>query len=442
MDNDFQEKLSLGSRLRHGWNAFKNKDPSAISFEPELMGQYPQLTGYHSGSYVSTLNQPRRFRLAGVDQTFVTSIYERLATDVSSVEFMHCKVDDNKRYLEPVKSGLNYCLTTEANIDQTGRELLIDIVLTMLDGDGVAAVVPIDTTISPMKTGSYDIQTLRVGTVIDWQPRDVKIQVYNDRTGLQQQLWLPKQTVALIINPFREIMNAPNSTLRRLTRKLALLDDIDEQSGSGKLDLLIQLPYVLKNQAKMDEAAKRHAELESQLENSKLGIGYIDATEKVIQLNRPIENNLLAQIEYLTKMLYTQLGLTDEIMNGTASESAMINYYHRTRDPILNAIKDELTRKFLTKTARSQGQAILYFSDPFALTTSENLAEIADKFTRNEIVSSNEMRSVIGFKPIDDVRADELRNKNLNPSAEQLMNPITTQDTNSEGDVFDEEIGL
>lgn len=440
MDGDFQEKLSLGSRLRHGWNAFKNKDPSVITYEPEL-SEYSGLHGYYNGSYVSTLNQPRRFRLAGVDQTFVTSIYERLATDASNVEFMHCKVDDNKRYLEPVKSGLNYCLTTEANIDQTGRELLIDIVLTMLDGNGVAAVVPIDTSINPLKTGSYDIQTIRVGTVVDWQPRDVKVQVYNDRTGLQQQLWLPKSTVALIVNPFREIMNAPNSTLRRLTRKLALLDDIDEQTGSGKLDLLIQLPYTLKNQAKMDEATKRHAELESQLENSRLGIGYIDATEKVIQLNRPVENNLLSQIEYLTKMLYTQLGLTDEIMNGTAAEAAMINYYHRTRDPILNAIKDELTRKFLTKTARSQGQAILYFSDPFALTTSENLAEIADKFTRNEIVSSNEMRSVIGFKPIDDARADELRNKNLNPSVEQMANPVTTNN-NSEGDVFDEEIGL
>ena len=427
-DSTFQEHLSLGTRLRHGWNAFKNKDPAVPNS--------PNEPTYGSGGYmgnpgISVINEilPRRFFQAGVDKTFVTSIYERLATDCSIFTLLHCRVDENKRYLETIHDGLNECLTTEANVDQTGRELLIDTVLTMLDGNGVAAIVPVDTTINPNVTGSYDIQSLRVGTVIDWAPLDVKVQVYNDRTGMREQIWIPKRIVALVTNPFKDVMNTPNSTLRRLTEKLALLDVIDQQSGSGKLDLIIQLPYVTKNKTKVNEANERRKQLEEQLEDSKLGIGYIDATEKIVQLNRSVENNLMAQVEYLTSMLYSQLGLTQEIMNGTADEAAMLNYYNRTINPILNAVVDEMRRKFLTRTARTQGQSICYFRDPFMLTTSDQLAEIADKFTRNEIVSSNEMRSVIGFKPVRDARADELRNKNLNASDQQIADPVIAERT-------------
>lgn len=417
-----KETLSFMTRLRHGWNAFNNKDPSGFALDIPDYGTGGYIT--HPGISVINELQPRRFLQAGIDQTFVTSIFERIATDCAIVNLMHCRVDENKRYLETIHSGLNNCLTVEANIDQTGREFLSDLVLTMLDGNGVAAVVPVDTTIDPINSGSYDIQSMRVGTVIDWHPREVNVQVYNERTGMREQIWIPKSICALIVNPFRDVMNAPNSTLRRLTSKLALLDVIDDQSGSGKLDLIIQLPYITKNPTKKAEAKQRRDELEEQLENSKLGIGYIDGTEKVVQLNRPVENNLMAQVEYLTSMLYSQLGLTQEIMDGTASESAMLNYYNRLINPILNAIVDEMGRKFLTKTARTQGQAICYFRDPFSLMTSDRLAEIADKFTRNEIVSSNEMRSAIGFKPVNDARADELRNKNLNASEQQMADPI------------------
>lgn len=412
------EALSLGARLRHGWNAFRNKDPAKVSPIDD-----------YSAIRVSSISElmPRRFISAGVDKTFATSIYERLATDCSIVNLLHCRVDENNRYLETIYSGLNYCLSSEANIDQTSRELLIDIVLTMLDGNGVAAVVPVDTTANPDRTGSYDIQTLRVGTVTDWHPRSVTVNLYNDQTGVRQQLRLPKSMVAIIVNPFRDVMNTPNSTLRRLTEKLAILDVVDKQSGSGKLDLIIQLPYVTKNPTKQREAAKRRNELEEQLENSKLGIGYIDGTEKIVQLNRSVENNIMSQVEYLTSMLYSQLGLTQEIMNGTANESTMLNYYSRTINPILNAVVDEMTRKFLTKTARTQGQRVCYFRDPFTLTTSEQIAEIVDKFTRNEVVAPNEMRSVIGFKPLADSRADELRNRNLNASQQQLENPVVVE---------------
>lgn len=421
---DFQEKLSFGERLRHGYNAFRNKDP-AENYPNLLRNQLP--TGVyptHPGISVISEQMPRRFTTAGLDRTFATSIYERLATDCSIVMFQHVRVDENDRYIEQVDSGLNNCLRFEANIDQTARAFIEDVVLTFLDGDGVAAVVPVDTTVDPRLTGSFDIQSLRVGTVTQWEPRQVQVMLYNDQTGVREQIWLPKNSVALVVNPFREVMNVPNSTLRRLMEKLALLDAIDAQAGAGKLDLIIQLPYTVKSPTRQDQAERRRRELETQLNDSKYGVAYTDATEKIVQLNRPVENNIMSQVEYLTSMLYSQLGLTQEIMDGSANESTMLNYYSRTINVLLNAIADEFTRKFLTKTARTQGQRIKYFRDPFALTTSEQIAEIADKFTRNEIVAPNEMRSVVGLKPISDERADELRNRNLNPSDNQLMEPV------------------
>lgn len=421
---DFEEKLSLGERLSHAYNAFRNKDP-AYKYPNLLRDLYP--TGAyptHPGISVISEQMPRRFTTAGLDRTFATSIYERLATDCSIVSFQHVKVDENDRFTQQVDSGLNNCLRFEANIDQNARQFIQDVVLTFLDGQGVAAVVPVDTTYDPRGTGSYDIQSLRVGTVSQWEPRQVQVDLYNDWTGTREQLWLPKSTVALVVNPFRDVMNMPNSTLRRLMEKLALLDAIDAQTGSGKLDLIIQLPYTVKSPTRQDQAERRRKELEEQLNDSKYGVAYTDATEKIVQLNRPVENNIMSQVEYLTSMLYSQLGLTQEIMDGSANESTMLNYYSRTINVLLNAIADEFTRKFLTKTARTQGQRIKYFRDPFALTTSEQIAEIADKFTRNEIVAPNEMRSVVGLKPISDERADELRNRNLNPSETQLLDPV------------------
>lgn len=420
---DFQEKLSFGSRLRHGYNAFRNKDPAYGM--PNMPKDYPS-GGYptHPGISVISEQMPRRFLTAGLDRTFATSIYERLATDCSIVTLQHVKVDENERYVSVIDSGLNDCLKFGANIDQTSREFLQDIVLTFLDGNGVAAVVPVDTTRDPRFTEGYDIQSMRVGTVVQWEPRQVQVSLYNDITGVREQIWLPKSGVALVVNPFRDVMNVPNSTLRRLMEKLALLDAIDAQQGAGKLDLIIQLPYTVKSPTKQDQAERRRKELEAQLNDSKYGVAYTDSTEKIVQLNRPVENNIMSQVEYLTSMLYSQLGLTQEIMNGTADESTMLNYYSRTINVMLNAIVDEFTRKFISKTARTQGARVKYFRDPFTLTTSDQIAEIADKFTRNEIVSSNEMRSVIGFKPVSDERANELRNKNLNPSDTQLSDPV------------------
>lgn len=424
---DFQEKLTLGARLSHAYNAFRNKDP-AYNYPMLLRDAYP--TGAyptHPGISVISEMMPRRFTTVGMDKTFATSIYQRLATDCSIVEFQHVKVDENERFLSQMPSALNNCLKFEANIDQTARDFIEDIVLTMLDGQGVAAVVPVDTTFDPRLTGAFDIQTMRVGTVMQWEPRQVLVELYNDEVGVRQQIWLPKSTVALVVNPFREVMNTPNSTLRRLMEKLALLDVIDNQNGAGKLDLIIQLPYAIKSPTRQGQAEKRRRELEEQLNDSKYGVAYTDSTEKVIQLNRPVENQIMSQVEYLTRMLYSQLGLTQEIMDGSADESTMLNYYTRTVNVLLNAIADEFTRKFLTKTARTQGQRVKYFRDPFALTTSEQIAEIADKFTRNEIVAPNEMRSVVGLKPISDERADELRNRNLNPSETQLADPVIAE---------------
>lgn len=399
-------EMNLGSRLKHAWNAFLNRDPP------------PNFGGYAGGySY-----RPDRVRLTrGNERTFVTSVYNRISMDCSAITIQHVRLDDNDRFDSVIDSGLNSCLNLEANIDQTGRGLVQDIVMSMLD-EGVVAVVPVEADYDPSKSSGYKIYSMRVGKVLEWYPEHVRVRLYNDRTGQKEELVLPKKTVALIENPFYAIMNEPNSTMQRLIRKLSLLDVVDEQAGAGKLDLIIQLPYVVKSEARREQANKRRREIEEQLRDSKYGIAWTDGTERVTQLNRSLENNLLKQIEYLTNMFYSQLGITLEIMNGTADEAAMTNYYNRIVEPIISAIVDEMKRKFLTKTARSQGQSILFFRDPFKLAPIGTVAEMADKFTRNEIMSSNEFRQVIGLKPSKDPRADELSNKNLNQSPEEAQN--------------------
>ena len=399
-------EMNLGSRLKHAWNAFLNRDPP------------PNFGGYAGGySY-----RPDRVRLTrGNERTFVTSVYNRISMDCSAITIQPIRLDDNGRFDSVIDSGLNSCLNLEANIDQTGRGLVQDIVMSMLD-EGVVAVVPVEADYDPSKSSGYKIYSMRVGKVLEWYPEHVRVRLYNDRTGQKEELVLPKKTVALIENPFYTIMNEPNSTMQRLIRKLSLLDVVDEQAGAGKLDLIIQLPYVVKSEARREQANKRRREIEEQLRDSKYGIAWTDGTERMTQLNRSLENNLLKQIEYLTNMFYSQLGITLEIMNGTADEAAMTNYYNRIVEPIISAIVDEMKRKFLTKTARSQGQSILFFRDPFKLAPIGTVAEMADKFTRNEIMSSNEFRQVIGLKPSKDPRADELSNKNLNQSPEEAQN--------------------
>lgn len=398
-------ELSIGSRLKHAWNAFLNRNP-------------PVNFGGYAGGYSY---RPDRVRLTrGNERTFVTSVYNRIAMDCSAITIQHVRLD-NGRYDSTIDSGLNNCLNLEANKDQTGRGLVQDIVMSMLD-EGVVAVVPVETDYDPTTTDSYKIYSMRVGKILEWYPEHVRVRLYNDRTGQKEELVLPKKTVAIIENPFYAIMNEPNSTMQRLIRKLSLLDVVDEQTGAGKLDLIIQLPYVVKSEARRQQANQRRREIEDQLRDSKYGIAWTDGTERVTQLNRSLENNLLKQIEYLTNMFYSQLGITLEIMNGTADEAAMTNYYNRIVEPIISAIVDEMKRKFLTKTARSQKQSILFFRDPFKLAPIGTVAEMADKFTRNEIMSSNEFRQVIGLKPSKDPRADELSNKNLNQSTEQLQN--------------------
>lgn len=424
------QKVGLGMRITHAWNAFRNKDPAGRVLQEDVQSLAPQGV---SGILSVNPQTPRRFVHLGGDRTIITSIYERIATDCARVDVKHVRVDENDGYLETINDGLNSIFSLEANIDQTGREFLEDIVMTMMEGNGVACCVPVDVTAKPQEQASFDIVTMRVGKVMDWAPRSVNVEVYNDQTGNREQLWLPKGYVAIIVNPFRSVMNEPNSTLSRLTTKLSQIDAIDNQISSGKIDMLIQLPYVVKSGMRKEEANKRMELIAEQLKDSEYGIAYIDGTEKVIQLNRPLENNILNQVEYLTDLLYSQLGLTQEIIDGTASESAMINYYNRTINPMLDAICDEFTRKFLTKTARSQGQVIKYYRDPFSLTTSEQIAEIADKFTRNAILSSNEMRAVIGFRPVDDERANELRNKNLNATDQELSSPILTDAGKTDG---------
>lgn len=399
---------SFSSRLKHAWNAFTNKDPTVIYRD---IGQV--------SSYYSRPDRPRLTR--GNEKTITTAIYNRIAIDVASVDIKHVRLDENNRYLEEIDSGLNTCLSIEANIDQTGRGLIQDIVLSLMD-EGCIAVVPVDTTIDPTVSSSYEINTLRVGKIIEWYPKHVKIRLYNDRTGNKEDVLLPKSTVAIIENPLFAVVNEPNSVVKRLVRKMALLDVVDEQSSSGKLDMIIQLPYVIKSESRRKQAEERRKDIENQLAGSKYGIAYTDGTEKITQLNRSLDNNLLKQIEYLTSMLYSQLGITQAVMDGTADEKTMLNYNNRTIEPILSAIVDEFKRKFLTKTARSQKQSIEFFRDPFKLVPVNDIAEIADKFTRNEIMTSNEIRQIVGMKPSDDPKADRLVNSNLNQSDAEVEN--------------------
>ena len=390
----------LSNVLKHAWNVFKIRDPSMNDVQ----------VGY--GSYI----RPDRLRLFITNErSVIISVYNRISMDVASMNIQHVRMDQNGRYQETINSGLNNVLTTEANIAQTHRALIQDIIMSMFD-EGVVAVVPVETTFDPTISDSYDIKTMRTGKIVSWHPQHVRVKIYNDKTGLHEELTFPKKMVAIIENPLYSVMNEPNSTLKRLLKKLSILDAIDEQSGSGKLDLIIQLPYVIKSEARRKQAEDRRKDIEDQLAGSKYGIAYTDGTERVTQLNRPAENNLMTQIQYLTSMLYSQLGLTEGVFNGTADEATMLNYTNRTLLPLINAIIDEFKRKFLTKTARSQNQTIMYFKDPFSLVPSKDLGEIADKFTRNEILTSNEIRAVIGFKPSSDPQADELRNKNLNRS--------------------------
>ena len=389
----------FSERLAHAWNAFLNGEQS----------EYHPLNSV-GASYSYRPDRPRLTR--GNERSIITAIYNRIAMDVAAINIKHVRLDQNGRYVETINSGLNYIFSTEANIDQTGRELIQDIVLSMFD-EGVVALVPTDTTLNPKVTGSYDILTMRTGKIIEWYPEHVRVKLYNQKTGRREDVTLPKSMVAIIQNPFYSIMNEPNSTLQRIIRKLYLLDAVDEQSSSGKLDLIIQLPYVVKSQTRKDQAEARRKDIEAQLTGSKYGIAYTDGTEHITQLNRPVENNLLKQIEYLMGLLYGQLGLTEDVLKGTADEKVMLNYYNRTIEPILSAITQEFKRKFLTKTARSQGQSIEFYRDPFRLVPVNDMAEIADKFTRNEIMTSNEIRQVIGMKPSDDPKADELRNSNL-----------------------------
>lgn len=391
--------MGIRDRLQHAWNAFVYSDNNYTN--PQNLGGF------------STFRPDRVHFSRGVEKSIVTSVYNRLALDVTSIAIKHVRLDDNDRFVEEVDSGLQNCLNVEANIDQTGRAFLQDVVMSMLD-EGCVAIVPVDTTIDPTKSGSYDINTMRTGKILEWYPAHVRVRVYNDRTGIYEELTLPKSTVGIIENPLYAVINQPNSTMQRLIRKLNLLDVVDEQTSSGKLDLIIQLPYVIKTESRRLQAEERRKDIEMQLSGSKYGIAYTDGTEKITQLNRPAENNLMRQVEYLTNMLYSQLGLTQSIMDGSANDKTMLNYYNRTIEPIVAAIVDELKRKFLTKTARTQKQTIMYFRDPFKLVPVNEIADIADKFTRNEIMSTNEMRHVIGMKPSDDPSADELRNKNLN----------------------------
>ena len=390
------EKPSLTSRLRTAWNAFRSRDPTKFYREPGMSYSYRPDRVVFSG---------------GNERSIVTSVYNKIAVDVASIDIKHCRLDSNGRYVKDIDSGLNNCLTLEANIDQTGRAFIQDGVMSMFD-EGVVALVPVDTTFDPTNSSSFDILTMRTGKIVEWFPRSVKVEVYNDRTGRKEKIILPKKSVAIVENPFFAVMNEPNSTLKRLIRKLNLLDAIDEQASSGKLDLIIQLPYVVKGELKQKQADQRRDNIIDQLKGP-YGIAYIDGTEKITQLNRPVENNLLKQVEYLTNMLYGQLGMTPAVLDGTADEKTMLNYNNRTIEPIVAAFTGAMKRSFLSKTARTQGQTIMSFRDPFKLAPINSIAEIADKFTRNEILTSNEVRQIIGFKPSDDPKADKLVNSNI-----------------------------
>lgn len=420
MENNF------GLRIKKAWNAFMNRGNT--------------VNEYSYGSYY----RPDRIRLTrGNERSIITAIINKIALDIASLDIMHCRLDDNDRFKEVIKGNLNNCLTLEANLDQSYRAFFQDIVMTMFD-EGCVAVVPVDTTTNPNESDSFEILTMRAGRITNWLPSHVRVSLYNERKGMREEIVIPKSKVAIIENPLYAVMNEPNSTLQRLARKLILLDSIDEQSGSGKLDLIIQLPYTVKSQARKDQANERRAEIERQLRGSKYGIAYTDGTEKITQLNRPVENNLMKQIEYLTSMLYSQLGISQAVLDGTADEKVMNNYYTRTIEPIANSIVDEMNRKFISKTARTQGQKILYFRDPFKLIPISQIAEIADKFTRNEILSSNEIRQVVGRKPSDDPKADELRNSNIShpKDEEPVATPISKDQPNKIDDKEENQNGL
>lgn len=412
----------ITDRLKRVSNIFKTKDASSVLISGERAG------------YGSTGQSDRIYLRFGNERSIIAGIYNRIAMDVASIDIRHVRLDDLGRYKETVDDSLNRCLTLEPNIDQNARQFFQNLVLSMFD-EGIVAVVPVDTSTNPMVTDSYDIYTMRIGRITEWFPEYVRVKLYNDRKGVQEELVLPKKSVAIIENPFYAIMNDRNSILQRLIRKMNLLDVIDEQSGSGKLDIILQLPYIVRNEMKKQQAEERRQNIEDQLMGSKYGIAYIDGTERITQLNRPIENNLMQQIEYLTTMLYSQLGMTKEIFEGNADEQTSLNYQNRTIEPILTSIVQEFRRKFLSKTARSQGQSIMYFSDPFKLVPVQKLSEIADKLTRNEVLSSNELRAIIGYKPVDDPRAEELRNKNLNMDRNQLetfQQPVSTLEIDEE----------
>lgn len=416
-------EMSFGSRLRHAWNAFTGN----IQMNYRDLGM----------SYSYRVDRPRMSR--GNERSIVTSVYNRIALDVAALNVQHVRLDENGRFLSVIDDGLNNCLTLEANVDQTARSFIQDVVISMFD-EGSVAIVPVDTTTDPNVSGSYDIQSLRVGQILDWYPQYIRARVYNEQTGRKEDIVVPKSAVAIIENPLYAVINEPNSTMQRLIRKLNLLDVIDEQSGSGKLDLIIQLPYVIKTEARRQQAENRRKDIESQLSGSKYGIAYTDGIEHITQLNRSVNNNLMSQIEYLTSMLYSQLGITQSILDGTADEKTMLNYNNRTIEPIISAIVDEMKRKFLTKTARSQRQSISFFRDPFKLVPVNEIAEIADKFTRNEIMTSNEIRQVVGMKPSEDPRADELRNKNLSEpsgSDQQSEETPTATDNSAEESASD-----
>ena len=408
-------EIQLLSRLKHGWNAFvNNRDPT-----------------YSQGvSYSYRPDRPRFTR--GNERSIVTSVYNRIALDAAAINIKHCRLDDNNRLIEVLDSGLNSCLNLEANVDQTGRAFIQDCVMSMLD-EGCVAIIPIETTLDPTITKSYDILSMRTGKILEWYPDKVKVRVYNDRTGRQEDIVLPKSTVGIVENPLYAVINEPNSTMQRLIRKLALLDVTDEQTASGKLDLIIQLPYVIKTEARRQQAENRRKDIEMQLAGSKYGIAYIDGTEKVTQLNRSVENNLMKQIEYLTNLLFSQLGITQTILDGTADDKTMLNYYTRTIEPIVAAIADEMKRKFISKTARSQKQSIVYFRDPFKLVPVNDMAEIADKFTRNEILTSNEIRQIVGMRPSKDPKADQLVNSNIRQPDEVEQKYTNATEKSDEG---------
>ena len=413
--------MDLVTRIKRGWNAFRNRDPTRDYYD-------------YGTSYYYRPDRPIFTR--GNERSIATSVYNRIALDVSAIGIQHVRLDENGRFSSVIESGLNNCLNLDANLDQTGRAFIQDAVMSMLD-EGCVALVPVVTDIDPEKSNSYDILSMRTGRIIEWRPAHVKVRIYNEETGKKEDVMLPKSMVAIVENPLYAVINEPNSTMQRLIRKLSLLDVTDEQTASGKLDLIIQLPYVIKTEARQKQVEDRRKAIEMQLASSKYGIAYTDGTERITQLNRPAENNLMKQIEYLTNMLYSQLGITQAIMDGTADEKTMLNYNNRTIEPIVSAITDELKRKFLTKTARSQGQSIMFFRDPFRLVPVNDIAEIADKFTRNEIMTSNEIRQIVGMKPSDDPKADQLINSNIAQAKEDAASEqgASTEQIDEEGEI-------